>query len=73
MYLYGVGQGQAFQSRTDDFIAGEHYKQWHQQGHDHSHEVQPEGEPACPTVKQYIEVGVDVIRCLEPAVRQGTV
>lgn len=52
IYPYGVGQGQAFQSRTDDSIVAEHYEQCHQQGHDRSHEVQPEGEPTCPRVKQ---------------------
>lgn len=43
MYLYGVGQRQAFKRRTDEFIVTDHYKKWHQKGHDSSHEVQPEG------------------------------
>lgn len=62
MYLYGVGHGQAFQRRTDDFIAAEHYEQSHHQSHGRSHEVQPEGEPTCPRVKQQIVVGVLVVQ-----------
>ncbi len=60
IYLYGVGDGQAFHSRTDDLIIAENYEQTNCQGHGCSHEVQPEGEPACARVKQEIVVGVNV-------------
>lgn len=70
MYPKGVAEDQAFQSRTNDLIVTEHDEQHHQQGYDHTHEFQPEREPACPTVKQCIEAGVDVRQWLEPTTQQ---
>lgn len=72
MYLYSVGQGQASESRTDDFFVTEYDKKCHWQGHDRSHEVQHEGEQTCPSVKQKIVVGVDVNEGHKPTVLQGT-
>lgn len=72
MYLYSAGQGQALESRADDFFVTEYDKKRHPQGHDRSHEVQPEGEPTWPSVKQKIVVGVDVSEGHVPKALQGT-
>lgn len=57
MHLNSVGQGKAFWSLVN---VTQHCKQRHQQGHHCSHEVKPEGQPACSSVKQEIVVGVDI-------------